>query len=1008
MNEPQLQRIEELFHAAADLPAAARSELLDRECASAPELRARLEAMLEQADRDETLLAPSPAEGPRELVEGPGTVIDRYKLLQVIGEGGFGVVYMAEQQQPVVRKVALKIIKLGMDTREVVARFEAERQALAMMDHPSIAKVLDGGATATGRPYFVMELVRGVAITDYCDRNNLSTRERLELFAEVCQAVQHAHQKGVIHRDIKPSNVMVTLHDGRPVAKVIDFGVAKAMHARLTDKTLFTAYQHFIGTPAYMSPEQAEMSGLDIDTRTDIYSLGVLLYELLTGTTPFDTSSLLGAGIAEIQRILREEQPPRPSLRISTSAEATVAARRRQVDAAGLSKLLRGDLDWIVMKALEKDRTRRYAAASDLAADVRRHLNDEPVEASPPSAAYRLRKLLVRHRAWVASAALVALALVGGILGTGLGMLEAARQRDVARHEAEHARVVTDFLVDNLELSDPEVALQPEVTVRTLLDRASAQVAERFAGQPQAEARMRATIGRSYESLGEHRLAEVHLRRAVELFDRIGVSDPADFYDVLWTLVNVLFRLDHDDAYAFVQRARQVGHDHIRSRHAELASKLDRFLAEIDEHKLAADPADLEPAGLLFADAARTAERVLEPGDPLWPIVADSFLSAGYSLWYTPNEASGEPFFAETLKIQQRELGPGHPTTAETLGVLAGVLNRAGKAAEAESRLRDSLEAMRRTYPPGNFHLGLAESMLGANLAAQGRYAEAEPLLLSGHEVMTAHFGDESHFFLVDSYGRMIELYDGWGRPQEVAPYRAAFARYVATYKWPSGWPIAHLAFGPEHAGLSERLDRLRQLVGGLSYAAKAGRTRATGLTPLLDEIFALRRRTLDGDDPRAAIVARLLLGWSNALAPGADDESRRRMTAEALAILRHWQDDIPLDVADALAQLSELALAAGNVERAAALARESWTVARDSAAGDSWYVANAEVRVARCLVRQGLLSEAEALLVSAHEVLVAQLGPSHSDTREARIQLFALYTAWGKPQQAAAFAPGG
>ena len=361
-----------------------------------------------------------------------------YKLLQQIGEGGCGVVYMAEQEEPIRRRVALKVIKLGMDTRQVIARFEAERQALALMDHPNIAKVLDAGATETGRPYFVMELVRGIKITDYCDQNNLSTEQRLDLFIQVCHAIQHAHQKGIIHRDIKPSNILVTVHDGVPVPKVIDFGIAKATGGQvLTDKTLFTAFEQFIGTPAYMSPEQAEMSGLDIDTRSDIYSLGVLLYELLTGKTPFDAKELVEAGLEGMRRMIREQEPSRPSTKISTlgAEEQTTIAKRRQVEPPKLIHQVRGDLDWIVMKCLEKDRTRRYEGASGLAQEIERHLNHEPVSAGAPSAMYRLRKFARRHRAAMAMAA-----VIFGLLLTGItAVLWQWRQTEAARRNAVQA-----------------------------------------------------------------------------------------------------------------------------------------------------------------------------------------------------------------------------------------------------------------------------------------------------------------------------------------------------------------------------------------------------------------------------------------------------------------------------------------------------------------------------------------------------------------------------------------
>src|SRR5271154_3097234 len=418
-----------------------RAVFLDRACANNPAIRLAVETLLKHHKEDEFMQPPGLKSPLLPALEKPGDRIGRYKLLQQIGEGGCGVVYMAEQEEPVRRQVALKVIKLGMDTRTVIARFEAERQALALMDHPNIAKVLDAGATETGRPYFVMELVRGIRITDYCDQNNLSTRQRLDLFIQVCQAIQHAHQKGIIHRDIKPSNILVTLHDGVPVPKVIDFGIAKATEGRLTDATVYTQLHQFIGTPAYMSPEQAEMSGLDIDTRSDIYSLGVLLYELLAGSTPFDANELMSPGIDAMRKTIREKEPVRPSTRFATlkGEDLTTTARRRSADKSKLMHQLKGDLDWIVMKCLEKDRTRRYDTATGLAAELRRYLNNEPVVARPPSTAYRFQKAFRRNKIVFAAGTAIAAALLLGIIASTSQAIRATHAKREALAAKEQA-----------------------------------------------------------------------------------------------------------------------------------------------------------------------------------------------------------------------------------------------------------------------------------------------------------------------------------------------------------------------------------------------------------------------------------------------------------------------------------------------------------------------------------------------------------------------------------------
>jgi serine/threonine protein kinase len=575
---------------------AERAAYLDEACAGNSQLRADVEALLgahaaDPAFLEQPIASPertvdAPAAGARlgepvpepSPTEHPGAVLGgRYKLLEQIGEGGMGTVWMAQQQEPVRRPVAVKVIKPGMDSKQVLARFEAERQAVALMDHPNIARVLDADTTAGARPYFVMELVKGVPLTRYCDEHRLTPRQRLELFVPVCQAIQHAHQKGVIHRDVKPSNVLVASYDGKPVPKVIDFGIAKATGQQLTEHTLVTGFGSVVGTLEYMSPEQAELNQIDIDTRSDIYSLGVLLYELLTGTTPLEKKRLKETALLEALRIIREEEPPRPSTRLSDSKDSLPSiSAQRQMEPAKLTRLVRGELDWIAMKALEKDRNRRYESASAFAADVQRYLHDEPVQACPPTVGYRLRKFVRRNKGPVLAGSVVLLTLLAGVIATSIGLVlaEEARRDEsaqrvlaqinegkanaaaeqehqanlAAQEAAEHEReakeraqkaeratkeqsaiteAVNSFFQGLLAQADIAnqplmidglpVARNPNLTVRELLDRAAKQIEGNFAEQELTEAAIQLTMGNAYLWLGEYAEAEKHLDRSLQL-----------------------------------------------------------------------------------------------------------------------------------------------------------------------------------------------------------------------------------------------------------------------------------------------------------------------------------------------------------------------------------------------------------------------------------------------------------------------------------------------------------
>ena len=498
------------------------------------------------------------------LMEKPGTCIGRYKLLRVLGEGGMGIVYLAQQQKPVKREVALKVIKPGMDSKRVIARFEAEQQALALMEHPHVARVHDAGLTPSGRPYFVMEHVKGVPITEYCDKHRLTVEERLRLFLHVCEAIQHAHQKGIIHRDIKPSNILVTIEDEEATPKVIDFGVARAISQPLTERTLHTEQGQLVGTPEYMSPEQIDLSNQDIDTRTDVYSLGILLYELIAGILPFDPQTLREHGIDGARKIICEEDPQTPSTRLSRTSieELTKSAQRRRTSLRQLQSRLRSDLDWIALKAIEKDRTRRYASAGELAADIRRHLDHEPITAGRPSLAYKARKFVRRNRALVTGLAAVLVVLLAGIIVS----LAFAARTERARKEAT---AVANFLQEDVfGAIDAWNQGSRQVSIKEILDAASDKVPSKFGNSPLHEASIRKTLGSLYSGVAEFQEAERHLRRSLEIFTReLGREDPqtVEVVDQLGRLYWGWWRYQEAEPYlseALQGKRRLLGSDH--------------------------------------------------------------------------------------------------------------------------------------------------------------------------------------------------------------------------------------------------------------------------------------------------------------------------------------------------------------------------------------------------------------------------------------------------------------
>jgi eukaryotic-like serine/threonine-protein kinase len=690
-----ISSIEAIFSEAMEIPSVdERGVYLDRACAADSELRHHVESLIAAHDRVGQFLA-SPTisfeHGPAEPV---GSTVGPYKLMEQIGEGGMGVVYLAEQMHPVRRKVALKIIKPGMDTKQVIARFEAERQALAMMDHPNIARVHDAGATESGRPYFVMELVRGLPITEYCDREQLAIPERLELFVLVCRAVQHAHQKGIIHRDMKPSNILVTVIDGAAVPTVIDFGVAKATGGALTERSIYTTFRQLIGTPLYMSPEQADLSGMDIDTRSDIYSLGVLLYELLTATTPFNRETFRTAAFDEMRRIIREEEPPKPSTRLSSlGATRTTVSVNRHADARHLDRAVRGELDWIVMKALEKDRRRRYETANDFAADVMRHLTGQVVAACPPSAGYRFAKFARRNRVALTTAGFVSAAL---IIGATVSAWQAVRARNAeveAERRAKDTQLVVKSLInDVIGAAAPAEARGQPVRVVELLRTAELTLPARFRGRPMAEAAFRRALAEAYADLYYNDEAEQQIRRAVALSTEVLGPKHPETLEALAYQVSVLRVLGmgrREKQEEAIQLARQVA----KAQRRALGPNRRETLATVSE---------LGQALLLHGDYVG-ARDILEPNLGAQVQVLGADATETLETLHALGQAShglGQLDDAETLlrravETQQRVLGRQDPYTLDTLRSLSLVLRDQGRTDEAIALLREVVAGLR-------------------------------------------------------------------------------------------------------------------------------------------------------------------------------------------------------------------------------------------------------------------------------------------------------------------------
>ncbi len=928
MNKPTGE--ETIFAEALCLPPDERAAYLARSTNGNVDLRRRVESLLGSHQAGDFLeQAAAPQLRPTlhitvPFTEKPGDRIGSYKLLQQIGEGGCGVVYMAEQAQPVRRRVALKIIKLGMDTKSVIARFEAERQALAMMDHPNIAKIFDAGATEAGRPYFVMELVRGMKITDYCDEAKLSTRARLDLFIQVCQAIQHAHQKGIIHRDIKPSNVLVTINDGVPVPKVIDFGIAKATSGQqLTDKTLFTAFEQFIGTPAYMSPEQAVLTSLDIDTRSDIYALGVLLYEMLTGKTPFDGNELLAIGLDEMRRTIREQEPPKPSTRLSTlpGQELSTTAQRRGLDAQKLFSELRGDLDWIVMKCLEKDRARRYETANGLANDLERHLAHEPVTACPPSKWYRLQKWIQRNRlAFGATSAVGASLMIGLTLSTLLFFRErAARERANeegarAKEQAAIAQTVNDFLQDDL-LSQASSYRQaqsrfkpdPNLTVREALERAAKRIGYRFKNHPLQEAQVRHTIGSALRAVGEAEQAIPHLQTSLELAR--ARMDP-----------------NHPNTLATMNSLASAYLD---------AGKLDQALP-LYEQTLKLMKSSLGPTHSATLGTMNNLAMAYEDAGKL-----DQAL----------------PLFEATLKLRKAKLGPENRETLNAMNNLADAYRKADRIDQALPLYEQTLKLMMARFGPDDPFTQNPMFNLAQTYRAAGKLDQALPLFEEVLKLRRATMGSNHRDTLFYIWA-LAEVYQATGKPDQAIPL------YEETLK------LQKARLGPDHRDTLMAMNNL-----GLAYLDTGKVDQALWLN---EETLKLRKAKLGPDDPYT-------LGSMNNLASAYRVAGKLDLALPLFEeTVKLSKAKLGPENRETLGSMVNLAMTyrdAGKLDQALPLFEETLKLMKLRLRADDPYTLIAKDNLAVAYDHAGKEDQALPLFEETLKLAKAKLGPDHLDT---------------------------